>query len=395
LELTTALPDHTFDKTAATMGTVDSIQYAWHGAPWQHAATAISLHSHTSHSKERLDFIPRLSSLIPILGGLVRAQERRYCDLHGHEFNYFNAWWTPPLSPREALSVERRQIEELGLRPFVSLTDHDTIEAPLLVRVLPEGRDVPVSLEWTVPYRGTFFHLGVHNLPPRSASGITAELNAFTASPREELIRPLLAALTEAQETLVVFNHPCWDEKRVGRAPHDALAREFLTQNRDCLHALEVNGIRPWTENLRAVELASAFGRPVISGGDRHCCEPNALLNITNAASFEEFVDEVRRDARSQVLVMPQYREPLACRLMRAIADVMRDNESHAHGWVRWSDRVFFRREDGAVEALSSVWGAGTGPMVIRAFARVAQSLDSRSLQAAMRQISSTAHEIG
>jgi hypothetical protein len=73
----------------------------------------------------------------------------------------------------------------------------------------------------------------------------------------------------------------------------------------------------------------------------------------------------------------------------------MRDNEAHAHGWVRWSDRVFFRRADGSVDALSSVWGTGNGPMVIRAFARAAQLLDSRGFQAAMRQISSTAHEIG
>jgi hypothetical protein len=377
------------------MESADSIHFAWRGAPWHRAASGISLHSHTSHSKERLDFIPRLSSRVPILRALVRAQERRYRERFGRDFNYLDAWWTPPLSPREALTVERRQIEELGLRPFVSLTDHDNIEAPLLVRVLPEGRDTPVSTEWTVPYRGTFFHLGVHNLPPRGAPGIISELNAFTADPREELIRPLLTGLTERPETLVVFNHPCWDEKRVGQQLHDSLATEFLAQNGACLHALEINGIRSWQENLRAVDLARAHALPVIGGGDRHCCEPNAFLNLTNAATFEEFVGEIRNDARSQVLVMPQYQEPLTCRLMRSIADVMRDNEAHAHGWVRWSDRVFFRRADGSVDALSSVWGAGTGPMVIRAFARAAQLLNSRGFQAAMRQLSHTAHEIG
>ncbi len=377
------------------METADSIQFAWQGAPWQRALTGISLHSHTSHSKERLDFIPRLSSRVPILRTMVRAQERRYQERYGRPFNYLDAWWTPPLSPREALAVERRQIEELGLRPLVSLTDHDNIEAPVLLRVLPEGRDTPVSTEWTVPFRGTFFHLGVHNLPPRNASQIIAELNAFTADPREELIQPLLAALTERPETLVVFNHPCWDEKRIGQPLHDALALEFLASAGSFLHALEVNGIRPWPENLRAVELARAQGYPVIAGGDRHCSEPNALLNITNVSTFEEFVEEVRLDGHSQVLVMPQYREPLTCRLMRSIADVMRDNEAHAHGWVRWSDRVFFRRADGSVDALSSVWGDTSGPLVIRGFARAAHLLDSRGFQAAIRQISHTAHEIG
>lgn len=377
------------------METVDSIHLAWQGAPWQRASTGISLHSHTSHSKERLDFIPRLSSRIPLLRELVRVQERRYRERYGRDFNYLDAWWTPPLSPREALVVERQQIESLGLRPYVSLTDHDNIEAPVLLRVLPEGRETPVSTEWTVPYRGTFFHLGVHNLPPRSASRIIAELNAFTADPREELIKPLLAALAECPETLIVFNHPCWDEKRIGQQLHDSLAVQFLSGAGAYLHALEINGIRPWQENLRAIELARSQARPVIAGGDRHCCEPNAVMNITSAPTFEEFVGEVRLQRRSQVLVMPQYWEPLTCRLMRSIADVMRDNEAHAHGWVRWSDRIFFRRPDGTVDALSSVWGAGSGPMVIRAFARAAHLLDSRGFQAAIRQISHTAHEIG
>jgi hypothetical protein len=377
------------------MESEDSIQFAWHGAPWQRAVTGISLHSHTSHSKERLDFIPRLSSRVPILRSLVRAQERRYEERYGRAFNYLDAWWTPPVSPREALSLERRQIEEMGLRPLVSLTDHDTIEAPVLLRVLPEGLDTPVSMEWTVPYRGTFFHLGVHNLPSRSAPAIVAELNAFTADPREELIRPLLAALAETPETLVVFNHPCWDEKRIGQQLHDGLALEFLTSAGSFLHALEVNGIRPWRENLRSIDLARSQGHPVVAGGDRHCSEPNAVVNLTNAATFEEFVQEVRGEGRSRVLMMPQYQEPLKCRLIRSIADVMRDNEAHAHGWVRWSDRVFFRRADGSVDALSSVWGAGTGPFVIRGFARAAHVLDSRGFQAAIRQLFHTAHEIG
>ena len=99
------------------MESEDSIQFAWHGAPWQRAVTGISLHSHTSHSKERLDFIPRLSSRVPILRSLVRAQERRYEERYGRAFNYLDAWWTPPVSPREALSLERRHIEEMGLPP--------------------------------------------------------------------------------------------------------------------------------------------------------------------------------------------------------------------------------------------------------------------------------------
>ncbi len=33
---------------------------------------------------------------------------------------------------------------------------------------------------------------------------------------------------------------------------------------------------------------------PVISGGDRHGCEPNGVINLTAARTFSEFAQEVR-----------------------------------------------------------------------------------------------------
>jgi len=53
-----------------------------------------------------------------------------------------------------------RQIANLGLRPLVSLTDHDNIDAGLALE------DEPISVEWTVPYERSIVHLGIHNLPP-------------------------------------------------------------------------------------------------------------------------------------------------------------------------------------------------------------------------------------
>ena len=88
---------------------------------------------------------------------------------------------------------------------------------------------------------------------------------------------------------------------------------------------------------------AEQAGLPAISGGDRHGCEPNALLNLTTARTFGEFVEEIRVNKESAVLVMPQYREPMTSRVLAAIGDVMRDNDGHTHGWTRWSDRVFYR----------------------------------------------------
>ncbi len=43
----------------------------------------------------------------------------------------------------------------------------------------------------------------------------------------------------------------------------------------------------------------------LISGGDRHGVEPNANINLTNATSFTEFVHEIRRQKKSNVLFMP------------------------------------------------------------------------------------------
>jgi len=377
------------------METSPSIGFAWRGTSWKLARTGVSIHSHTSHSKETLDFIPRFAAQVPLVRDLVKAQEANYRRLYERDLNYFNAWWTPPLGPRESLGVERGQIEGLGLRSLVSISDHDNIEAPQLLRLLPEGRSIPVSVEWTVPYRGVFFHLGVHNLPPRRATQCMAAMRAFTAAPLESAIEAMLSWLSEEPDTLVVFNHPHWDEKGVGKELHDSLAMEFQQRYSPFLHALELNGLRPWSENLRVAGWAASVGKPIVSGGDRHCCEPNAILNLTNSDTFSEFVEEIRDYGRSHILVMPQYRDPIASRVVQMIADVMRDNRTHAHGWVRWTDRVFVRDYDtGRVETLSNVWGGGRLPLVIQAFAGVSRLLDNRSLHAALRQLFSATQEL-
>ena len=96
--------------------------------------TAVSLHSHTSSSRESLDFIPRVCAKVPILRQAERAYRRRYERVHGHSLDYTQVWWTPPLTPDEALRVETEQIEALGLRQIVSLTEHDTMDGVLQVR---------------------------------------------------------------------------------------------------------------------------------------------------------------------------------------------------------------------------------------------------------------------
>lgn len=375
--------------------TQTKIHLAWNeGLRLSEFRSGVSLHSHTSHSKETLDFIPRMLAGAPPAMAMLSRYEARYRRIHGRELDYREAWWTPPLGPKEALRVERKQIEDLGLPPLVSISDHDNIEAPQLLRVLSESRDTPVSVEWTVPWRDTFFHLGVHNMGPRRAAVKMAALERFTRNPQEPELRGLLDWLAEDEETLLIFNHPYWDEKGQGQARHDALAERFLALYRPWIHGLELNGLRHWRENRRTMGLASRTGLPAVSGGDRHGCEPNALINLTSARSFAAFVEEVRMEGRSAVLVMPQYREPMISRILGAIGDVMRDHDDHTHGWTKWSDRVFYRRRpDGQPAALREAFKEGREPSLIRLFVAGTKLLQHQSVKAAMRQMLQPAQE--
>lgn len=103
------------------------------------------------------------------------------------------------------------------------------------------------------------------------------------------------------------------------------------------------------------LDLARQWSRPLISGGDRHACDPAACLNLTNASTFAEFGAEIRA-GYSSVVFMPQYREPMPVRLLEAIWDILRPYPEYA-GRERWTDRVFYRGEDGVARPLSAIWG--------------------------------------
>ena len=249
--------------------------------------TGVCLHGHTLHSEECLDFLPRYLHLVPGVSQAIRGYQRAGTD-------FARAYWTPPLTPASALALEREQIVGLGLRPIVSLTDHDNLEAGLTLQVTADRRRVPISVEWTAPYQRSIFHLGIHNLPPRDARSWMAAMAAYTSAPNEERLPELLSALAEIPETLVVLNHPFWLEEGVSEAAHPPALARLLSECAQWIHAFELNGTRPWRENAETMELARAHSHPLISGGDRHGCEPAAVLNLTHAASFAEFAAEVR-----------------------------------------------------------------------------------------------------
>jgi hypothetical protein len=347
--------------------------------------TGVSLHSHTLHSKESLDFIERATAGTPWLAGAIRKQKAKYRAAKGCELNLKRAWWTPPLSARQAWDLERKQIERsLGMEGLVSISDHDNIDAGINLHAIEETRGCPISIEWTIPFRRTFFHLGVHNMPADAAREMARAMNEFTAAPDESRIGEMLAWAGEAPETLVILNHPMWDENHIGEAEHRSQVTAFLDAFGPFIHALELNGLRPWGENQKAVQLAEEFRLPVISGGDRHGREPNSCVNLTNASTFAEFVAEVRNDAWSDVLFLPQYRESLKMRILENMCDILEDDPNHARGWVKWSDRVFYRTDEGFDKSLSEFFN-GRFPAVVNRFVSLMSLVRHRQVKSMLR----------
>jgi hypothetical protein len=334
--------------------------------PAQQFRTGVSLHGHTLHSKESLYFIHHLARKIAPLRFALERGAVQYRAHYGTELDLSRAWWTPPLSAYQAWDLETQQIRErFGMDSLVSLSDHDDIEAGVLLQLREECRPMPVSVEWTVPYGQTFFHIGVHNLPAEDARAITSQLAAVTARFSEEALRAVFAELARHRDTLVVFNHANWDESGVGSLTHRAAAVRFAKTYQPFLHAFELNGLRPWAENRSIFEYSRRFGKPLISGGDRHGKEPNTLLNLTNAATFSEFVEEIR-DGVSDIFITNQYLEPLPMRILQNLEDIICDQEEHALGWKRWSDRSFYHCEDGVTRSLSQLWERD--PLAVRLF---------------------------
>ncbi|HLK62557.1 MAG TPA: hypothetical protein VKU19_03900 [Bryobacteraceae bacterium] len=326
-------------------------------------ATGVSLHSHTLHSREYLDFVNRFLRRVPLLRPALDRIENRHLQLAGAPpIRFDRLFWRPPLHPRAAHELEAVQIRNLGLRPLVSLTDHDTIEACAELNAI--GTAVPYSIEWTIPYQETVFHIGVHNLPADQARDLEAAMAAVTASPSHERIAQLMADLHSREEILVVLNHPFFCEHLTEHARHTQLLLQFLGEFGAWIHALELNGLQPAARNLDTIRLAVERGLPVISGGDRHGCEPNANLNLTNASSFLEFVQEIRVEQRSSVLFLPQYRDPALARVIEFIWHVVR-NYDELEGRRRWMDRVYLQLDSGETVACASLWSSA-GPPVIR-----------------------------
>ncbi|MDM7921859.1 MAG: hypothetical protein QUS14_06125 [Pyrinomonadaceae bacterium] len=336
----------------------------------QKATAGVSLHCHTEHSKEMLDFVPHYAEQLPIIAQFWRRERANYIEREGKDLDFSTAHWSPPMSPDDVYSIEKEQINKTGLEAMISLTDHDSIDAPLHVNQEVDNSRAPISMEWTVPFDYGFFHVGVHNLPNAQAVDLTKTLLDYTfnrESQTNERLTELFAMLNDLPGVLVILNHPLWDIELVGKEKHIELLKEFVRLHGRWIHAFEVNGFRKWSENKAVIEMAESLGIPIATGGDRHGCKPNTVINLTNAQTFEEFVEEIRVGKRSEVVLMPEYEHPIHSRQLQSFAEILKHYPEFREGRRRWFDRVYCDVGDGhGARQLSVHWERG-GPTWLRA----------------------------
>jgi hypothetical protein len=348
--------------------------------------SAVSLHSHTNQSRESLSFLAGMLRSNRFLKMWLDSRDRRCERESGLTLNLERAYWTPPLNGRLALELEQRQIESMGLRAMVSLSDHDTIEAPMLLRVVPELGDTPISVEWTVPFGESKFHIGVHNLPGDQAREWMVRLRECTALRDDRAGCAMLGELHSLPGVLLIFNHPVWNLYALPVERFQFEVDRFLQSANRFLHAFELNGLRGREENQRVADLAMKWNQLLISGGDRHGCEPNANLNLTHALDFEEFVSEIRDERRSTVLFMPQYEEPMVLRLFQNFLDIIREYPEFAEGERRWDERTYHPNHAGAHAPLYQLWPNGM-PSFFRKVFGAASLMEHRQVRETMRSM--------
>lgn len=340
---------------------IENILFLKKGESLTHVAKkAVSLHCHTLHSKEMLDFVPHYATRIPIASFFWRRHMKHSQRLYGRVPDFSKGHWTPPLTGQEVIRSEQNNLAKLGLESIVSITDHDSIDASLEILRDGCGDEVLVSMEWTVPFDIGFFHIGVHNLPRERAEAIAAELIGYTnaeGKPGNDRLHDLFKMLNELPSTLVVLNHPIWDIEMIGQQNHERLLAKFVAEYGKWIHAIEINGFRSWAENCEAAKLAKSLGLPLISGGDRHCLQANTMINATDAATFAEFAEEIRKDRRSFIAVTPEYNDPLPSRQLRSIAQILGKYDHFPEGRQTWPDRVYMEYNNGSgLKTLGEHW---------------------------------------
>jgi hypothetical protein len=343
-----------------------------------------------------LDFIPFYAEKLPIISHFWKKEQAGYLEREGKTIDFSTSFWSPPLTPQGVYDIEKEQINRAGLGAMISITDHDNIAGNLTIE--DAEKRVPISMEWTVPFEYGFFHVGVHNLPAESAGEISQTLLDYTFTEEKhspENLNEVFSMLNSLPEVLIILNHPIWDIEMVGPERHEVLLKGFIREHGRWIHAFEINGFRSWSENKAVIEMAEALGIPIATGGDRHGCKPNTVVNLTNATTFAEFVEEIRVDKKSQVALMPEYEAPLHSRQLQSFSEILTHYPDFAEHRRRWFDRVFFDTGDGqgVVPLSSHGWKLG-GPKWLRAAIWTLGFLGSPSMRPVFRVVRKRADRV-
>jgi predicted metal-dependent phosphoesterase TrpH len=280
---------------------------------------AVSLHNHSCHSVERLaalNQVVKLAYMRPWSGVLQKS-----FGLGGvSDLNYGEITFNPPYSPEDVYEMEAASAAKWGFDGVhLAITDHDEFAGSLaLLRGRPDlagctdltgctsGR-IAIGEELSLWFQGHLFHLGVSHLPESGVEETHARMQAAAQDKRYDELFETLAA----SGCLVVLNHPliAWRKGAEGIP-----VAELLSRYGWAIHALEINGMRSREENDRVLELARHWRKPVVGGGDSHLLVASSVLSLSQAASFKDFVAEVK-DGHAVPFVSPDYFAPLQWKL--------------------------------------------------------------------------------
>jgi predicted metal-dependent phosphoesterase TrpH len=224
--------------------------------------------------------------------------------------NYADITFNPPYTPEEVYQTEATAAAKWGFDGVhFTITDHDEFAGNLaLLRARPDlhGR-IAVSEELSLWFDGHLFHLGVCLLPESGVEETHAQIQSAARGRRYDELFEILAATG----CLVILNHPLVEWLPGAQT---IPATELLSRYGWAIHALEVNGMRPREENDRVLELARQWRKPVVGGGDSHLLVASSILSLSRAATFKDFVAEVK-DGHAVPFVTPDYFAPLRWKL--------------------------------------------------------------------------------
>jgi predicted metal-dependent phosphoesterase TrpH len=288
---------------------IENYTYRECSHPEREFGYAVSLHNHSCHSVEKLaalNQVVKLRFMQPLKGTLQRS-----FGLDGvPDLNYAEITFTPPYTPEDVYQIESAAAALWGFNGVhLAITDHDEFAGSLALqrgRADLNGR-VALSEELSLWYQGHLFHLGVSGMPESEIDDTHARIQSAARGGRYDELFETLAA----SGCLVVLNHPliAW-----APGPESIPITDLLTRYGWAIHALEVNGMRRREENDRVLELARQWRKPVVGGGDSHLLVAGSILSLSQAASFKDFIAEVK-DGHSVPFVTPEYFAPLKWKL--------------------------------------------------------------------------------